>query len=379
MNTFGRVLTVSVFGQSHSASIGCVIDHFPAGLEVDEAALAAFMARRAPGQGPWATKRSEADEVRFLSGLNARGRTNGAPIALAIANTDTRPKDYSAMGKVPRPSHADLVAWRRWGDDWDRSGGGQFSGRLTAPLTAAGALSLQWLAERGVHVAAHLQEVAGVLDEPFRARMLDVESRIALEEQVSSLAARDFPTLSEAAGAAMRKAISEAASEGDSVGGIIEVVATGVPEDLGSPMALGVESQVSSALFGIPAVKGVEFGAGFEAARMRGSEHNDPYTLDARMDATPEKNDAGGILGGITTGAPLVVRIAVKPTASIAKSQRSVDLETMEETELRVRGRHDPCIAPRAVPVAEAVLGLTIMDLMLERLGTRASEPRPTA
>ncbi len=367
MNTFGRALGVTVFGQSHSRAIGCVLDGFPAGLAVDEEALGAFMARRAPGQGPWTTRRSEADAVRFLCGLNAEGRTSGAPIAFVIENTDTRRQDYTAMGKVPRPSHADLVAWRRWGDDWDRSGGGQFSGRLTAPLAAAGALCLQWLAERGVRVAAHLAEVAGVKDAPFAARMLDLETKSQLESQIATLATRDFPTLSAEAGAAMRDAIAKAAQEGDSVGGIVEALATGVPADLGDPMALGVESQLSSALFGIPAVKGVEFGAGFGAARMRGSEHNDPYTLDARMEATPEKNDAGGILGGITTGAPLVVRLAVKPTASIAMPQRSVDLEHMEEAELRVRGRHDPCIAPRAVPVAEAVLALTLMDLMLQR------------
>ncbi len=375
MNTFGHALRVSVFGQSHSKVIGCVIDDFPSGLEVDGQALAAFMARRAPGQGAWATKRSEVDCVHLLSGISAEGRTTGAPIALMIENTDTRPQDYSAMGKVPRPSHADLVAWRRWGDDWDRFGGGQFSGRLTAPLTAAGALASQWLAGRGVRVAAHLAEVAGIEDDPFAARTLDLPSRMALEEQMASLASRDFPTLSEKAATEMQDAIQSAARKGDSVGGVIEVVATGVPGGLGEPMAMGVENQIAAALFGIPAVKGVEFGAGFEAARMRGSEHNDPYTLDARNEAVPGKNDAGGILGGITTGAPLIVRLAVKPTASISKPQHSVDLETMEEVELEVRGRHDPCIAPRAVPVAEAVCALVLMDLMLQRRERSSREP----
>ena len=363
MNTFGHVLRVSVFGQSHSEAIGCVIDGFPAGLAVDEERLAALMARRAPGQGPWATKRAEADEVRFLSGLNAAGRTSGAPIALAIANTDTRPQDYAAMGMVPRPGHADLVAWRRWGADWDRSGGGQFSGRLTAPLVAAGGLCLQWLAERGVSVAAHLAEVAGIADEPFAARATDDAARAELASQMAKLAERPFPTLSPEAAEAMIAAIEEAAKAGDSVGGIVEVCATGVPADLGDPMFEGVENELARAFFAIPAVKGVEFGAGFELARMRGSRSNDPFAL-VDGEIMPAKNDAGGILGGITTGAPLLARIAVKPTSSISLPQRSVDVERLVETELRVRGRHDPCIAPRAVPVAEAMMAITLMDLI---------------
>lgn len=366
MNTLGSALRVTVFGQSHSAAIGCVIDGFPAGMTVDEEALRSFMARRAPGQGPWATRRTEADEVTFLSGLNAQGATCGAPIALTIRNTNTRPQDYEAMGMVPRPGHADYVAWKAWGQSWDRSGGGQFSGRLTAPLAAAGALCLQWLGGQGVSVAAHLASVASAHDEPFCARTLDGRSRATLQRQMETLAdGREFPVLDSRAASAMQAAIEAARADGDSVGGVVEVVATGVPACLGSPMFEGVENQLARALFGIPAVKGVEFGAGFEAARRRGSETNDPYRIEAGA-VTICKNDAGGILGGMTTGAPLLARVAVKPTSSIAKAQESVDLTTMENAELTVRGRHDPCIAPRAVPVVEAVFAIVISDLMLQ-------------
>ena len=368
MNTFGEALKVTVFGQSHAPAVGCVLEGLPAGMAIDREALAAFMARRAPGSSPTSTRRKEADEVTIIAGLNPKGETSGAPIALTIPNGDTHSGDYAAMGKVPRPGHADLVAWRRWGDAWDRAGGGQFSGRLTAPLCAAGALCLQWLERQGIAIAAHALAIGAIGDEPFRARTLDERSRRRLSAQIESLRdGRSFPTIDEARGWVMEKAIQEAASEGDSLGGVIEIVATGVPRDLGDPMFDGVENVLARALFAIPAVKGVDFGAGFGAASLKGSEDNDPYAIDDDGEVSIAKNDAGGILGGITTGAPLLARIALKPTSSIAKRQRSVDLETMRAIELRVKGRHDPCVVPRAVPVAEALFALAIGDLMLSK------------
>lgn len=265
---------------------------------------------------------------------------------------------------MPRPGHADWPAQVRWEGFQDVAGGGHFSGRLTAPLCVAGGICLQMLEGRGVSVAAHLAEVAGVADEPLVYRLDAPGAEAALRAQMAALADAAFPVLDAEAGEAMRAAVEEARAGLDSVGGVVECVATGLPAGVGSPMFDGVENLLARALFGIPAVKGVEFGSGFRAASMRGSEHNDPYVPGARG-PQPAKNDAGGILGGLTTGAPLRVAVAVKPTSSIGRPQRSVDITTGEAAELRVRGRHDPCIAPRAVPVVEAVCALVLMDALV--------------
>ena len=364
-SSIGDTLRVSVFGQSHSEAIGCVVEGLPSGLPVDMGRLGAFMARRAPGQGPWATARREADQPRILSGLNGRGETCGAPLCAVISNTDTRPGDYDNVRAVPRPGHADLAAWAKWHGNQDPSGGGHFSGRLTAPLCVAGGIALQELERRGVRVRAHLLEVAGVADEAFAALDRSKESRALLSAQMEALEGKDGPAvIDDDARDAMLAAIDEARREGDSVGGVIECVACGLPAGIGSPMFDGLENAIARMAFAIPAVKGVEFGRGFGAARLRGSENNDPIRVRNGR-AVCETNNAGGILGGISTGEPVLMRIAVKPTPSIARQQRSVDLREMRDEALEIRGRHDPCIAPRAVPVAEAVMALALLDAWL--------------
>lgn len=364
-STFGNALRVTVFGQSHSQAVGCVVEGLPSGHVVDTEALGRFMARRAPGQGPWTTPRKEADLPRIVSGLNPGGATCGAPLAVVIENTNTRSRDYDNLMAVPRPGHADYTAWAKWHGNQDVPGGGHFSGRLTAPLCAAGGIALQMLAERGVRVGAHLLSVADVRDEPLCALDNAPASRARLESQLDALAdGRTFPTIDAAAGKAMLAAIDDARRELDSVGGVVECVATGMPAGVGSPMFDGIENLIARAAFGVPAVKGVEFGRGFEAARLRGSEDNDPYRMvDGAV--TPVTNNAGGALGGITTGAPVLFRMALKPTSSISRPQESVDLTSGSDATLEVHGRHDPCVATRAVPVAEAICALALLDALL--------------
>ncbi|MGO5267234.1 chorismate synthase [Parafannyhessea umbonata] len=364
-STFGNALRVTVFGQSHSQAVGCVVEGLPSGHVVDTEALGRFMARRAPGQGPWTTPRKEADQPRIVSGLNPKGATCGAPLAVVIENTNTRSRDYDNLMAVPRPGHADYTAWAKWHGNQDVPGGGHFSGRLTAPLCAAGGIALQILAGHGVRVGAHLLSVADVRDEPLCALDNAPASRARLESQLDALAdGRTFPTIDADAGKAMLAAIDDARRELDSVGGVVECVATGMPAGVGSPMFDGIENLIARAAFGVPAVKGVEFGRGFEAARLRGSEDNDPYRMvDGAV--TPVTNNAGGSLGGITTGAPVLFRMALKPTSSISRPQESVDLTSGSDATLEVHGRHDPCVATRAVPVAEAICALVLLDALL--------------
>ena len=364
-STFGNALRVTVFGQSHSQAVGCVVEGLPSGHVVDMEALGRFMARRAPGQGPWTTPRKEADLPRIVSGLNPRGATCGAPLAIVIENTNTRSRDYDNLMAVPRPGHADYTAWAKWHGNQDVPGGGHFSGRLTAPLCAAGGIALQMLAERGVRVGAHLLSVADVRDEPLCALDNAPASQVRLQGQLDALTdGRTFPPIDAEAGKAMLAAIDDARRELDSVGGVVECVATGMPAGVGSPMFDGIENLIARAAFGVPAVKGVEFGRGFEAARLRGSEDNDPYRMvDGTV--TPVTNNAGGALGGITTGAPVLFRMALKPTSSISRPQESVDLTSGSDATLEVHGRHDPCVATRAVPVAEAICALALLDALL--------------
>lgn len=364
-SSFGTALRVSVFGQSHSAAIGCVVEGLPSGLRVDMDELRAFMARRAPGQGSWTTPRKEADEPQVLSGLNAEGVTCGAPLAIVIANTNTRSGDYANVLEVPRPGHADFTAQAKWHGNQDVPGGGHFSGRLTAPLCAAGGIALQELGRRGVRVAAHLAQVGPEHDEPFDALDNSAAGQARLAEQMSAVGqASVLPTIDPTASERMLAVIDAARRDRDSVGGAVECVATGVPAGVGSPMFDGIENTIARAAFGIPAVKAIEFGAGTSVAGMRGSENNDPYVVrDGSCE--PATNNAGGALGGITTGAPILFRLSVKPTPSIARPQASVDLSRMEETTLEVHGRHDPCVVPRAVPVAEAICALALLDSLL--------------
>ena len=352
----GKNLHVSIFGQSHGKAIGVVTDGLPAGEKIDLDALDAFLDRRRTGKNALSTARKETDKPVFLSGLE-NGMTCGFPLCAMIENGDQHSSDYSELLDHPRPGHADYTAWVKWQGNADMRGGGHFSGRLTAPICVAGGIALQILAHRGIYVGAHLAAVAGMEDTPFP---LHPDADL-----FSQVAARAFPVISEEAGARMQAEIQKARQEGDSVGGIIECAAIGMPAGLGSPMFEGVENRLAASLFGIPAVKGVEFGAGFAAAGLRGSENNDPFTMeDGRVVTT--SNNAGGILGGITTGMPVTFRVAIKPTPSISRTQHTVSLSGQTDAELSVRGRHDPCIAHRAVPVVEAMAGLVLLDLLMD-------------
>ncbi len=349
---YGENLKLSIFGQSHGAAIGMTLDGIPAGLPVDFDVLQQFLNRRAPGQNDWSTPRREEDRPEFLAGI-LEGYTCGAPIAAVIHNKNTRSGDYANLKDCPRPGHADYTAQIKYGGFQDPAGGGHFSGRLTAPLCIAGGLCRQWLAQRGIQIGAHISAIAGQPDDAFdpMAPQLD-------------LIREDFPVLNQAAGEAMRTAISQSRTQGDSVGGIIECAVTGMPAGLGEPMFGGVESRLAQILYGIPAVKGVEFGAGMDAARLRGSQCNDAYEMTQGQVRT-RTNHAGGILGGITNGMPVLFRVAIKPTPSISRRQQSISLSKSENTDLEIQGRHDPCIVPRAIPVVEAAAAIAIFDLIL--------------
>ena len=353
---FGKQLRVSVFGQSHGKAIGVNIDGLPAGETIDLDELNAFLDRRKPGKSPLSTARKETDTPVFLSGLED-GVTCGFPMCVMITNSDQHSSDYSELADKPRPSHADYTAHIKWGGHADMRGGGHFSGRLTAPLCVAGGIAKQILARRGIYVGAHLAAVGTEDDAPFPLR--------PTKELFDAVAAKPFPVLDDGAGERMQAVILEARQNLDSVGGIIECAAIGLPAGLGDPMFDGIENRLAAALFGIPAVKGVEFGLGFGSARLHGSENNDPFAVEDSKIVTTA-NRAGGILGGITTGMPVTLRVAVKPTPSISRPQQTVSLSAMEDTELVIRGRHDPCIAHRAVPVVEAVTATVILDLLLE-------------
>lgn len=353
---FGHLLKVSVFGQSHGKAIGVVVDGLPAGEAVDLEELQAFLDRRKPGKNRLSTARKEADAPVFLSGLE-NGKTCGAPLCAVIENGDQHSSDYAGLTDTPRPGHADYTAAVKWGGQADMRGGGHFSGRLTAPLCIAGGIAKQILARRGIFVGAHLKEVAGISDAAFPLHLT--------AELFAEVAAKAFPVLDDGAGERMQAAILAARESLDSVGGVVECAAVGLPAGLGDPMFDGVENRLAAAIFGIPAVKGLEFGAGFDAARLHGSENNDPFVLEDGTVSTAT-NHAGGILGGITNGMPITLRTAFKPTPSIARPQRTVRLSTREETDLEIRGRHDPCIAHRAVPVVEAVTAAVLLDLLLE-------------
>lgn len=354
-NVIGEKLKVTVFGQSHAPGIGAVVEGFPAGVEIDWEALYAFMGRRAPGKNAWSTARKEGDHPEVLSGLNDQGLTCGAPICAVIRNVNQRSKDYSSLQVTPRPGHADYAAYLKWGKDWDVRGGGPFSGRMTAPLCFAGALCLQYLKGIGVEIAAHVASIGDVEDQ-----LPDLKN-----PSLPFYGTDDFPAIDPEAGEKMKAAIESARQAGDSIGGAVRCVVKGLPGGLGGPLFAGLEGKLAMGLFGIPAVKGVEFGAGFAASSSKGSENNDAFCVEDGMIRT-RTNRHGGILGGISTGMPLYFTVAFKPTPSISLPQQTVNLNTMEEEELSVNGRHDPCVVPRAVPVVEAVAAIILMDEILQ-------------
>ena len=347
---YGENIQITIFGQSHAPAIGVTIEGLPAGEEINLDELKAFLARRAPGNNAWSTPRKEADEPEIQCGI-ANGKTCGAPLTAIIRNQNTRPGDYANLRTVPRPGHADYTAYVKYDGSADMSGGGHFSGRLTAPLCIAGGICKQILKREGIEIKARIQAIGGIED----------PGDITKQEVLT-----DFPVIHAEAGLKMQECIAKALSEGDSVGGIIECVVTGLPAGLGGPLFDGMEGRIASAVFGIPAVKGVEFGVGFATAGLRGSENNDAFCIKDGQVLT-ETNNSGGILGGITNGMPLIFRAAFKPTPSISRPQKSVDLTTGEETTLEIKGRHDPCIVPRAVPVVEAAAAIAVYDALLGR------------
>ena len=359
---FGRTLRVGVFGQSHGAAIGVTVDGLPAGERIDLAELQAFLDRRKPGKSLLSTARKEADAPEFLSGLRD-GVTCGSPLCAVIYNSDQQSSDYTELADKPRPSHADYTAWVKWGGQADMRGGGHFSGRLTAPLCIAGGIAKQILARHGVFVGAHLAAVGAEDDEAFPLYPTD--------ELFRAVAAKPFPTISDAAGERMQRLILAAREAQDSVGGIVECAAIGLPAGLGDPMFDGMENRLASALFGIPAVKGVEFGAGFAFAALRGSHANDPFYEENGVVKT-ETNNNGGILGGITSGMPLIVRACIKPTPSIGMVQDTLNIRTGKVEPLSIHGRHDPCIVTRAAPVVEAACAVALADLLREAKGYHA-------
>lgn len=356
-STWGERVRISIFGGSHTKGIGVSVDGLPAGHEIDMEQVLVQMRRRAPGQDSTATKRKEEDVPEILCGISPQGFLSGDPVSAVIYNTDQRSRDYQRLDITPRPGHADYPAHVKYNGFNDIRGGGHFSGRLTAPLVFAGALCRQILEKHGITIGAHAYRIGSVNDKPFDALTV-------CAEELNTLNGMYFSVCDAQAGLQMKEEIVQAKSNGDSVGGIIECAAVGLEAGLGAPMFDGVENLISSIVFGIPAIKGIEFGAGFSVAGMKGSENNDPYYYEDSVVKT-KTNHAGGILGGITTGMPLLFRVALKPTSSIAKQQDTVDLETGTQEKLIVRGRHDPCVLPRAIPVVEAAAAIALTELLL--------------
>lgn len=355
-SNFGEKVKITIFGQSHSEAIGVVIDGLPVGETIDMEQVQQFMERRAPGRNAYSTPRKEGDVPRVVSGL-FEGKTCGAPICAIIENTNTRSKDYDKLKDLPRPGHADFTAWVKYDGYNDHRGGGHFSGRLTAPLCFAGAVCKQILERKGIHVGAHILSIKGVKDTPFDAVHIAAEA-------LQAVTAKAFPVQEDAAGEAMQEAIAAAKKKGDSVGGIIECAVTGLPAGVGEPMFDGLESRLAAAVFAIPAVKGVEFGAGFGVADLFGSENNDDFIYQADGTVETKTNNHGGSLGGISSGMPLVFRAAFKPTPSISREQDTISISKRKNDKLAVVGRHDPCIVPRAVPCVEAAAAVAILDLL---------------
>ena len=356
-------LTVSIFGESHGPAIGMTLDGLPAGETLDFETLQTFLNRRAPGRSPWATARKESDIPEFLAGLKD-GKTTGAPVTAIIRNENTRSGDYDALRDIPRPGHADYTARIKYGGHHDSCGGGHFSGRLTAALCIAGGICLQILARRGITIGAYIVRIGdtgpNVTEFGFVNEHMD-------QKQLAAVTQSDFPVLGSTLRTRMTEEIERAKRDGDSVGGMIRCIALDVPAGLGDPIFNGMENRISGLVFGIPAVKGISFGCGFGFSAMRGSAAKDEYCIVGDEIKTGS-NCNGGILGGITTGMPILFDTVIKPTPSIGQPQESVNLRTMEPAAIEIRGRHDPCIVPRAVPCVEAAAAIAICDAMLQNM-----------
>ncbi len=359
-SVYGTKLKLSVFGESHGDSIGVVIDGFPAGLKLDLDYIGAFMKRRAPG-GNFSTKRTEADIPKIVSGVSG-GFTNGYPICAIIENTNQHSASYGDKMTVPRPSHADYAAFLKYGDHVELHGGGHFSGRLTAPLVFAGALCSLYLTRYGIEIAAHIKQILNVSDSSFAYNVTG--------EELVELKTHAFPAIDSTAAEAFATIINIARDKGDSVGAKLECAAACVPAALGEHMFESVEAEISKLMFAIPAVKAIEFGAGFDFCRMYGSEANDAYEYKDGKIVT-KQNNCGGIVGGMTNGMPIIFSVGIKPTPSIFTEQDSVDLANACNTKLKINGRHDPCIAVRAVPVVEACTAVALTQLILKSDGRK--------
>jgi chorismate synthase len=354
--TFGKEFRIHVFGESHGECIGVIVEGSLPGLEIDSTQIQSDLDRRRPGASNLASSRAEHDKVAIQSGV-FNGRTTGAPITLMVPNTDIDSSSYEKIRTTPRPGHADYTSRIKYGGFNDYRGGGFFSGRITAAFVMAGCIAKLVLRNKGCDVLAHVVQIG-------KEKIVHELSNREIESNTYSNPVR---CADDKAVEKFQTEIERARQEGDSVGGIIECRVLGVPVGIGEPLFDSVESVISHAMFSIPGAKGVEFGSGFRGATMRGSENNDPLLLrNGRI--IWDKNDAGGVLGGITNGAPVVFKVAFKPTPSISREQRSVNLERMEEISLRVRGRHDPCIVPRAVPVVEGLTAIALADLIKRNL-----------
>lgn len=357
MSFFGNKFRINIFGRSHAPHIGVEIWGLPKGFVIDCQKLSDFMARRAPGKGVFSTSRKEPDLPVFTEGVEDLTVVSDKVTAV-IYNKNQHSSDYGKLRAVPRPGHADYAAYLKYGTDYDLAGGGEFSGRLTAPLCIAGGIAMQILEKMGIFVGAHIYSVKDIHDTPF-------DSVNITKDQLLAPGQKSFAVIDDDAGEKMKSLIENTKAELDSVGGVVECAVIGMKCGVGGELFDGLESKISASLFGIPAVKGVEFGDGFSVSERFGSENNDPYTVKNGK-VTPVTNRAGGILGGISTGMPITVRAAIKPTPSISKPQKSVDMNTLEEVELVIGGRHDSCIVPRAVAAVEAAVAVAILDKITE-------------
>ncbi|UJF16028.1 chorismate synthase [Jeotgalibaca sp. MA1X17-3] len=355
---WGKNLQISLFGESHGVAIGITINGLPPGLKIDMDQVLFEMSRRAPGKNELTTPRVEKDQPEILSGF-LDGKTTGAPLTAIIWNTNTRSKDYSILKDVMRPGQADYPGRVRYNGHNDHRGSGHFSGRITAPLVFTGAICQQWLRKKGVTIGAHIQSIGSIEDTTFE------EQELVTTEQIEQLKERQLPLFNTKKEAEMTELILEAKEDGDSVGGVVETFVLGLDAGYGNPFFDSVESQLAHLVFAVPAIKGIEFGTGFDITKMRGSQANDEYYYDEQGKIKTRSNNNGGIIGGITYGMPVVFRAAVKPPASIKKKQQTINIQEGTETELEVEGRHDPCIVPRVLPVLEAVTAIGLMDLML--------------
>ena len=355
MSVYGEKIKLTVFGESHGEAIGAVLEGVPSGYKIDMDKVLTQMSRRAPGKDKTATPRVEKDFPNIKSGI-LNGVTTGAPIACVIENTNTKSSDYSNLMNNPRPGHSDYTAYVKYNGNNDIRGGGHFSGRLTAPIVFAGAVLRQILEQQGIKIAAHISSIADVEDSVFNPAQIS-------DSLIDELNNSRFPLIDKSKEEKMRSAVESARADGDSVGGTIECIVKGVPAGVGGPLFDGIEGAISKAVFGIPAVKGIEFGSGFGGSKNRASENNDAFEFKDGKVVT-KTNNCGGILGGISSGMPIIFKAAVKPTPSISKEQDTVNLQTGENAKLSVNGRHDPCIVPRAVAVVEAAAALAIFDLL---------------